>query len=68
MFIGDKKEQNYNYFYRETNNNTKNKNVKPSFSTKKPRKINSRVDPDIGYKLCEKLYKYDNNINKNKKS
>lgn len=64
MLIGDKKENNYNCFYRETNNNTKNKNSKNSSLKKKSPKKNSRVDPNIDYTLNLMICEQSNNNNK----
>jgi hypothetical protein len=69
MLIGDKKENNYNCFYRETNDNTKNKKSKNSSPKKKSPKKNLRVDPNIDYTLNMMIIDYsNNNINKKNNS
>ena len=65
MLIGDTKENNYNCFYRETNDNTKNKKSKNSSPKKKSPKKNSRVDPNIDYTLSQMICEqFNNNIKK----
>ena len=65
MLIGDTKENNYNCFYRETNDNTKNKKSKNSSPKKKSPK-NSRVDPNIDYTISQMICEeyINNNIKK----
>ena len=68
MFIGDKKENNHNCFYRETNDNTKNKKSKNSSPKKKSPKKNLRVDPNIDYTLNLMMIEQSNFNNIKKKN
>jgi hypothetical protein len=68
MLIGDKKENNYNCFYRETNDNTKNKKSKNSSPKKKSPKKNLSVDPNIDYDLNIMIFEQSNYNNLKKKN